>query len=264
MFGIKKIAYWLPVLILVSFSCDEILNVEVVGDGNFKSEQRNRSSFSGVFVDSDMKVFLSSSEQQKIIVEADSNLLSYLVTDVTDGILNVSVKPNFRVVPRQPVRVILGVASDDFEIEIVNGARVIADSLTLDTLNVSVYGVSEFFGSNMTCSRVDLFSEGSTEIRMEGEFEVVSVRQKGSGNLRFTGYSVFGDLLLAGSGKLDARNMVMDNADIRLYGSGLVFCNVPEVLDAKIDGSGRIYYDVVPQELIKDIDGGGRLLLLED
>lgn len=249
------------IILFSSTSCDNLLNVDVVGDGNLKSEIRNRPVFSSVSLDSDFEVVLMNGAKQEIKVETDSNLLSYILTDVNDGQLDISGKPNFIITPRQPVRIYLSVSSSFVAAEVINGGTIIADSLIVADFDANVFGVSSFSGENIDCKRFSVFSEGSTSINLHGEFDVLSIRQKGSGNMMLQGYGTFGNILLEGSGKIDARSMTLGDADISLYGSGLVLCDVLGRLNAKIDGNGRIYYYGEPDELLRDITGDGMVLL---
>jgi hypothetical protein len=147
-----KIFVGLMSLLMGFGSCNEILNVDVVGDGNLKTDTiRNISSFSSVFLDTEFELVISSSEQQKIWVEADSNLLAFLTMQNVDGQLNITSKPNFNIAPRLPVRIYLEVPPGFSDVEVINGGSVIADSLVFenDHFNLSVFGVSEFQGVRM-------------------------------------------------------------------------------------------------------------------
>ncbi|MFO7999847.1 MAG: head GIN domain-containing protein [Marinilabilia sp.] len=246
-------------LFVFSVSCEEILNIDVVGDGNLAGENRILPDFTSVYLDTDFKVYLTSGDEYGVEVEADSNLLQYINTEVTGGVLTISSNPNFDVQPRHPVSVYLRVPDGFSGVEVINGGKIEADSLYTDSLDVRLYGVSSFSGKRME-SPVKLFLEGSTRISMEGEFEDLIIRQRGSGNINLEGTSGFGDVLLEGSGKINAKNMKIDDADIRIYGSGLVFCDVSGFLKARVDGSGRIYYYGTPGKLEKEVVGDGLIV----
>ena len=88
-------------------SCDDIFSVEIVGDGNLKSERRSIGVFNGIFLDTDMEVIISEGPARELIVEGDSNILQYVSTEINNGILEIGEKSNFSIVPRHPVKVLL-------------------------------------------------------------------------------------------------------------------------------------------------------------
>jgi len=259
----KRVIFFLIFIsALGNWSCNEILNVDIVGDGNLKTDTlQNLSSFSGIYLDSDFEIVLTSGEDQEVWVKADSNLLEndYINIEVDDDWLNVGVKPNFNIAPRQPVRVYIQIPPESriSEAEVVNGGTIIADSLSISKFSVSVLGISVFRGNQISSeNNFQILAEGSTTIYIDGEFQVLSLHQKGSGNMVLTGNTDFSEILLEGSGKIDGKSMTMNDANISIYGSGLVLCRVPGTLSALIDGSGRIYYyGGHPENLDKEIIG---------
>jgi hypothetical protein len=245
-------------------SCDELLSVDIVGDGNLKTEGRKLGPFDRLYLESDFEVVLKNGDQS-VVVEADSNLLSYVLTEITDGELNISVKPNFKIIPRQrKIHVYVTVPQSFSGVDIINEGKVVADSLIVNSLDVQVYGVSSFLSDSIYCSLLKLETEGSTSVNINGSFEELSIRQRGSGNLNLSGISDISEVVLEGSGKINAKSMKMQDTDIRLYGSGLIFCRTYGFLNAMINGSGRIYYYGDPSQLKKQITGDGLILPGED
>lgn len=241
-------------------ACDEVFNVDMVGDGNRVRQSRtNLSGFESLYLDSDFEVNISSGDVYSVEVEADSNLLSYIETEVVDGELNISVSSNFNIQPRHPVRVYLEVPDRFSGIEVIDGGQVKADSLYVDELNVTLYGVSLLTGKQINCP-VNILAEGSTTTRLRGTFESLKLRQRGSGNMIVAGQCEGADVILEGSGKIDAKELDVTNGDLRLYGSGLILCHVSGYLKAKVDGSGRIYYYGDPGSLEKELDGDGMIV----
>jgi hypothetical protein len=120
--------------------------------------------------------------------------------------------------------------------------------------------MSQMRTDTLRCKTMKLFSEGSASVKLKGVFENMEIHQQGSGNISIAGESSLANFLLEGSGKIDSREMLIENADIRLYGSGLILCRVISSLSARINGSGRIYYYGMPESLEKEIEGNGLVL----
>ena len=245
-------------------SCEDIFSVEIVGDGNVKRLERSVGNYTGLFLDSDFEVYISQGLAGSLTIEADSNILSYIVTEVNNGILEIGVKPNFSVVPRNPVRISFEVADNLSEVEIINGGKVEMDTFFIETMNVEVYEVSSFKADSMVCGHLEVLGEGSTNIEVSGSVDTLSVRQIGSGNMKLMGQSLEGELVLEGSGKIEADELNLLYGDVRLYGSGLILCRVSGKLKTLIEGNGRIYYYGMPEDLIKEIVGEGLVLPADD
>ncbi|WP_462317042.1 head GIN domain-containing protein [Marinilabilia sp.] len=262
--NIRFLKYIIGASFLLSlFSCDEILNVEIVGDGNTLSENRDVSFFDEINISAGFEVVLSNGESP-LTVEADSNLLSYIETEVVNNQLQIDVKPNFEIVPRKPVRIYVRVSEEFGKVEVTGGGTIITDSLFVKELEVSVYGVSSFKGDTLGCSSLNLYSEGSTNVNIKGTFQNLAIRQIGSGNISMRGKTDQSVIILEGSGKIDNHLLLGEDADISIYGSGLVLCYVSGALSASIDGSGRIYYYGTPSSLEKNIEGKGLVLPADD
>lgn len=68
----------------------------VYGNGKVVKKERNAGSFSGVRVSTGIDVYLQQGDNMSLAVEADENLHEYIITEVTDGVLNVYTDANIR------------------------------------------------------------------------------------------------------------------------------------------------------------------------
>ncbi|SFE36757.1 GIN domain-containing protein [Thermophagus xiamenensis] len=261
------VLYFVLLLLLSIFtSCDEIFNVDIVGDGNLKTESRANEigNFQGIYLDAGFELHISQSLANDLVIETDSNLMTYIVTEVNNGILEISEKNNFSIISRKSVQIFLTVASELSLIEVLNGGKVIIDTIQSPQLDINVYDVSQVKGAYIDCKEFNVFAEGSTNLQLNGNFGQLLVHQVGSGNLYINGLAGNGNVVLEGSGKISARELMMTDGDVRLYGSGLVFCRVSGLLETLIVGNGRIYYYGKPENVIKNISGEGLVLPADD
>ncbi|WP_010661859.1 GIN domain-containing protein [Marinilabilia salmonicolor] len=261
---IKQVISNIGLIILLIFysSCDELLTIDVVGDGNMKNEARNLSPFNEVLLQSsDFEMILRSGERHKILVETDSNLIPYVTTEVVDNQLLIGTRDNFSIQAREGLLITVYYPGDLLTAEVSVGGILKTDSLVLDRFSASVFGVSKMRTlDTLRCNNFELFSDGSTNIEITGVFNELNLHQQGSGNILFYGLCDSGDLLLEGSGKIDLRELMMTDAEVELLGSGLILCNVIRRLNTRIVGNGRIYYYGQPEFLEKEIEGDGMVL----
>src|SRR5207253_8908639 len=80
------------IIILLAFifsSCDMIN-----GSGHIQIEKRNVGQFDGVQASGSMDIEVTEGENVSLEVEADDNILRYIITEVNDGLLDVYFKLN--------------------------------------------------------------------------------------------------------------------------------------------------------------------------
>lgn len=255
-----RYSVYLVLLLVVPFTaCDSVLNIDIVGDGNRIKVDREVSAFSEIYLDSEFELTITSGEPQRVEVVCDSNLLSYVITEVQDNRLNVRHMAGFDLMPRQPVRVKVVVTSLSV-LELLGGGEAIADKMNVEDLKILVLGVSSFRGKDVKCNLIDLLAEGSTLISLDGDFRKLSLKQKGSGEVKLSGTGRSCELTLEGSGKVDATAFTVPFSTVRLFGSGLVFSYASEVLNVFINGNGRVYYYGEPLTINSDVKGDGLVL----
>ncbi len=62
---------------------------------------------------------------------------------------------------------------------------------------------------------------------------------------------------ISGSGKMSAANLLANNVDMNVSGSGSAEVYCSGILNAEISGSGKIYYTGNPDKVNSDVSGSG-------
>ncbi|MEZ4779082.1 MAG: head GIN domain-containing protein [Flavobacteriaceae bacterium] len=121
---------------IVATSCHFDINLgEVNGNGNVTTEERPVGDFTGVRGSAGMDVFLTEGSENKVVVEADENLLEYIETYVENGTLKVTTKKSIGRSKSQKVHVTYVHLES---IEASSGADVIGNSVIKnETLSLS-------------------------------------------------------------------------------------------------------------------------------
>ena len=65
---------------------------------------------------------------------------------------------------------------------------------------------------------------------------------------------------ISGSGYIDCRGLMADEADAKISGSGSVYIGAKESLEAKISGSGNVYYSGNPKNVEAKVAGSGKVV----
>jgi hypothetical protein len=192
-----------------------------------------------------------------LVVEADSNLLPFIRTELRGDRLVIEKTRSFRT--NNPVRVTYTVprlasvrhdGSGHLSVQDLNGGPLVVEGrgsgsvlLTgrVSSLDVSQNGSGSIDATTLQSGGGNLSLNGSGRIvagRMQGER--VTANLNGSGQLRVTGAVRNLAARSNGSGHLDLADLVSEQADLSSTGSGGMTANVRQSLVAQNGGSGGI------------------------
>jgi len=202
------------------------------GDGDIITSEKTVSSFDEIHISSSANVHYYPSEETRVVVTVDENLLKYVKITEKNNVLQIGTKngnylfTKFMVDVYCPyIKEITVSGSGSFE--------------SLDKIVVSAFE-----------SKIS----GSGNIKGNFECDNFSIHISGSGNATVSGNAKNLDVNISGSGKFNGREFKTDNADIRISGSGNVYIWVVDYLKAHISGSGNIIYRGNPKI---DFSGSG-------
>lgn len=194
----------------------------VVGNGNLESETRNISRATKIKVLGSMEVILDSGATA-VRVEADENLLPYIITDVDNNWLELRMKNNISYNTK-------------------NTMRVYITTPTITHLKLSGSGNVSSEKKFWSKQPIHFDIAGSGDIDINVNTPKVDADIAGSGNLNITGETRDVDVSIAGSGNYKGIDLKAENANIKIAGSGdaMVFADVK--MNARIMGSGNVKY----------------------
>jgi hypothetical protein len=229
----------------------------VDGDGIAAREQRTVGTVNGLDVNGSIVVDVRVGPATSLVVEADSNLLPLVRTDVRGDTLNIYTERAYR--SRNPIHVIYTVprltdlrqnGSGRVAVEGLegsplslrrNGSGIVSVSGQVASLDVDSNGSGVLDAGRLqsASARLALTGSGRLEVgRVAGDYAIVNLN--GSGQLRVGGAVRSLTARLNGSGHLDLGKLSSDQADLSSSGSGGITANVRQSLIAQNDGSGGI------------------------
>jgi hypothetical protein len=191
----------------------------VDGDGIAARDQRTIGTVNGLDVNGSFVVDVRVGPATSLVVEADSNLLPLIHTDVRGDTLNIYADRSYR--SRNPVHVTYTVPR-------------LSDLRQNGSGRVSVQGLS---GAPLTLRR-----NGSGAVTLSGQVASLDVESNGSGSVDASGLqSASARLSLTGSGRLEVGQVRGDYAIVNLNGSGqLHVSGAVRSLTARANGSGQL------------------------
>ena len=212
-------------------------NQKISGNGNLKSETRTTATYDEIKVSGFFDVDLVAGTEGKINVNAEENILEYIIIESENNILSIYTKKGISIQTNKKVTI----------------------QVPFESLNkISLVGSGDVNSKNTIKSdNLDIKLTGSGDMNLEIEAKTTEISLAGSGDMVVKGKS--GDLIskLSGSGNIDAYNLATANADVAVAGSGdlKVFCT--ESLKARVAGSGDINYKGNPKTKDTKTAGSG-------
>jgi len=212
----------------------------VKGNGNLISTTRNIPSFNELSVGGSFDVILVKGTVGEIFIEAEENIIPYIITEVDGDRLKIRYKKNSNINTTKSVTI--RVQFEDLEsISLGGSGKISSDDLIK----------SETFKVNIG---------GSGKIYLYLDAEKVSASIGGSGDLILKGTTQKMRSNIAGSGSIKDFGFTADNLNATIAGSGNIKITVQSKIKAKVVGSGNIYYKGNPKHVDTKSIGSGNVI----
>ena len=128
----------------------------------------------------------------------------------------------------------------------------------IEGVSVSGSGLIESAGS-LSAGNMKLSISGSGDMDLEVDAEDLDLRISGSGTIGLSGNASSADTKISGSGKVKAEDLTVRVFKASISGSGDCYINATEEVNARISGSGTIYYSGDPDKVISNSSGSGKV-----
>lgn len=208
---------------------------QVNGNGKVVKETRQLSGFKAISVKTAIHLFVSQGSEEKVVVEADENILPYLITKVSEGKLEIFIKGNIN--NSKEINAYVTVKQLN-ELEASSAAKIKSDGkLESEDLRISATsGSAVEVGVN--CKSLEIKSSSGSASVITGS--AASLRAEGS-----SGSAIVTSDLKAEKGELDASS-----------GAALVVLVTKEVR-ARASSGGQISVTGNPASRDTDSSSGG-------
>lgn len=213
------LATGLFLLILVLTGCsDEIF---IKGNGIVTTEPRFASPFTEVNSNGSFDVLITPGESWSVTVNAESNLIPYIDTNISHGILELSVNG----------------------VNFLDNTRPMEIYVTTPVLNaIRLSGSGDVISGFFAGEEFTVVLSGSGHIKTAFHSNEADLTLSGSGNIEVNGDMDKGRLTISGSGKIMGYGMKVKECIATVSGSGDVYIYPTDKLHANIMGSGYVFY----------------------
>jgi len=209
------------------------------GNGSVTYETREIRGVDSVQLTGSGKLYIKFGEQEKLVIEAEENLLEHIESEVVNGELVIGPKAAIDLRPRREINYHLTV-KELKGAKITGSGDIYAPALDADDLFISIYGSGDVEIEEVVGQRLDAVIAGSGDIVIEkGYVDTQDIRITGSGSYRAEEIeSVEADVFIGGSGS--ARLQAEEYLNVRITGSGNVRYGGDPKIDTWVAGSGSV------------------------
>lgn len=217
----KKIAFALLASFVLLNAC--MNGPRVKGDGNMTTQTKTPGDFTGVESHGSFDVYLMQGSTAGVKIEGEQNIISYIDLRIENGILNVDTKDNVWLDPTHTVKIYVTAPS---------------------YRRIQNTGSGDMAGQTKLSNdaKMDISSTGSGTMTVDVDAPEIESNVTGSGEVTLSGETKKFSAEVTGSGDLNALNLMTEESNVGITGSGNISVSSSVKLDARITGSGGISY----------------------
>jgi len=199
----------------------------VHGNGKVVSKERTPEKASGVRASSGIDIYLTQGNKPRLVVEADENLHEYIITEVSNGVLNVYADANIRDAEMKKVYV------------------------TLEEINtISASSAGDVFGETpVKTDDLRISASSAGDIKIEVYAESIDANISSSGDVTLSGEADVLEADLSSAGDLNAYDLKVREADVSVSSAGGADIFVTDKLIARASSAGDINYKGDPKNV---------------
>jgi hypothetical protein len=205
--------------------------------------------FKSIYVNSNYTVYVKQTNKQEVTVEALTEIWELTTVKVENGVLLVNVERK----PDNPNKSIWAKIDD---IKLKPTMKLMVSVKNINELQVNGGGkiVSE---NSIASDYMSLAVSGSGGIDLDLKGNNLKTEISGSGNVTLKGYATTNDIIMSGSGSMNAFACELESAKVKISGSGTCEISATANLDAVVLGSGSVKHKGNTKNVTKKVYGAG-------
>ena len=236
------IAYILAVL---TSSCVGFNEKNVKLSGVTKVSTKEVSAFDKVDVSGAIDVIVNIGNKSEVVIEADSAIMPYIVTEVKDRELRIYNKGIIGSFNFKNNKILVTITTPSIlELESSGACDVTINDLKTDMFKVSLSGACDLIGS-FECNVLDFESSGSSDSKLRGKVKNCNIE-------------------LSGACDIKALDLEVDSLKIEGSGSSNVEITVQNSLDVELSGASELRYKGEPKYIKTDMSGVSNLTKIDN
>jgi hypothetical protein len=209
----------------------------VKGTGVVVERMISVTSFTGIALQGSMEVRLTQGPSQEVRVQAQPELIDLLETEVKDGMWSIRTTQCYK-------------SNEPFIIHV-----------TLPQIDwIAIHGSGDVKSTSpMKVSSVALAIQGSGDLQLTLDAELINADVQGSGNMKLGGRCDRLEATIQGSGDIHGGELMSASAITTIQGSGDITLEMTGPLQAFIQGSGSVLHKGEPTSIDSKVSGSGQV-----
>jgi hypothetical protein len=214
-------------------------NKKVSGNGDITTKTIVTPSYDKIKAVGPMDIHLERGSEGNISVTTDSNLQEYIVVEVENDILVLSIEKNINLKTNKGIHITV-------PFEAISGLSLVGsgDVDTKDTIKNDSF---------------DVLVTGSGDIELAIESNSIDAKITGSGDMSLSGITKDLEVKLSGSGDFKGGSLKSENTQAYVSGSGDIEVTASKSIKARVNGSGDIKYSGNPDTSDTKVMGSGNI-----
>jgi hypothetical protein len=208
----------------------------------YETSDRHLSGFNAVNIAGPYDVYIKQGPTESVKVEAPSNMMSRILTEVNGGVLKIYSKNehwNFGFSWGNHTKI-----------------RVYVTIKDVNSINISGSG-DAIFREGVRANSLKLRISGSGDMTGQVEAKTLECSISGSGDMKLSGRADNSTVSVVGSGDFTGKSLATVNSTVRVSGSGDAEINASDRVDAAVNGSGDIHYTGAAKNVSSRKSGSG-------
>lgn len=237
----RKMRYYFPLLLIFSSLFSQ---AQQITTGKTNSQVRTLNNFNFIDLNMSGNVYVKQSDAFNVVVEAPSEIIDKITTEVSDNTLHIDNKNKYTVGVTPPVKIYVSMPRPNgFEVD-GSGSIIGETNIITNLLLLEVNGSGNIKMMEITAAKLNVQMDGSGSVEMEkGIVENALIEVEGSGN--YKGNSLSAKIIavsLDGSGNISMPEIAAEKLWVKNTGSGDIHHVSGMAMQALFenDGSGNI------------------------
>lgn len=214
---------------------------KIKGNGVQKTEKRTTTEYDEIKLQGYFDIDLVAGKEGEIIVDAEENLLQYIKTEVEGNVLKIYQEKGINLQCSRNNKILVTIPFDKISLVALSGS---GDVNTRNQIK------NDKFTASLS---------GSGEMNLDIYATEIEAKLSGSGDLRLKGKSEKLVVKISGSGDISAKELSAKDVDAGISGSGDIKVNCSGALNARVSGSGNIFYSGNPSTKNSKVSGSGSI-----
>lgn len=205
----------------------------IKGSGNVIKETRNVTGFHALDIGGAFEIELVKSNEEKVIIETDDNIMPFIETTVRGGELEIDNTKDIN----NPTKL-----------------KVVIYYKSLDELEIS--GAAELYSSDVLESpKLELDFSGASEVTLKIKTDELSGDFSGASKVEMEGQANRADLDLSGASVIECYGLEINYLNLDASGAAVVRVLVLEKLSIDASGASSVRYKGSPSIDIQSVSG---------